>query len=280
MKAIVIGMGVQGIKRKKYLKNNYVCSVDKYKKDADYKNLNDVPLKLYDSAFICTPDNQKVNLIKYLLKNNKNILVEKPLVASNSDLKKLNHQINKRNIFFYTAYNHRFEPSLIKAKEIIKQKKIGKIYKLKLFYGNGTAKLVKKSMWRDKNKGIITDLGSHLIDICLFLFNQPIKNIKLLKSNRFENRSPDHAIIIFEIGSIKVLIEMTYLMWKNSFFLDIIGSKGSLHINSLCKWSNSSLILRKRKFPAGIPSELRFSYPKGDPTWKLENNFFLGLDWR
>ena len=41
-----------------------------------------------------------------------------------------------------------------------------------MFYGNGTSLLVKKSKWRDKDKGVLTDIGSHLIDICFFGLEQ------------------------------------------------------------------------------------------------------------
>ena len=40
-----------------------------------------------------------------------------------------------------------------------------------MFYGNGTA-FSKESKWRDKDKGVLTDIGSHLIDICFFWFGQ------------------------------------------------------------------------------------------------------------
>ena len=32
MRFIIVGMGVQGLKRQKYLGNNFVCFVDKFKK--------------------------------------------------------------------------------------------------------------------------------------------------------------------------------------------------------------------------------------------------------
>ena len=44
MKAIVVGMGVQGEKRKKILGDNFVYSVDKFK--ADFKKINQIPLKI------------------------------------------------------------------------------------------------------------------------------------------------------------------------------------------------------------------------------------------
>ena len=67
---------------------------------------------------------------------------------------------------------------------------------------------------------------------------------------------------------------MSYTMWKNSFYLDIIGSKGSIHLNSLCKWSDSYLTLRRRVYPSGKPKELIYKFKKGDPTWALENSYF------
>ena len=274
MKAIVVGMGVQGSKRKKFLGKSFKFSVDPEKK-SNFKKIKDVPINLYDSIFVCIPDDQKLKVIKYALQKKKNILVEKPLIGKNNQIKEMEKLARKKKVFIYTAYNHRFEPSLIKAKEIISKKVIGKIYSARLFYGNGTSLLVKKSKWRDKKKGIINDLGSHLLDICLFIFDSPIKKLKLIQSNKFENKSPDHALVNLKVKNIIINIEMSYTMWKNSFHLDLIGSKGSLHIDSLCKWSNSKLSIRKRKFPSGKPNEKIIIFKKGDPTWKIENKFFI-----
>ena len=33
-----------------------------------------------------------------------------------------------------------------------------------MFYGNGTARLVRDSAWRDQGAGVLPDLGSHLLD--------------------------------------------------------------------------------------------------------------------
>ena len=274
MKAIIIGLGVQGKKRKKILGKNYMCSVDINGK-GNYKNIKEVPLNTYDTAFICTPDSKKIDLIKYCLKNKKNVLVEKPLLSKkNNYLSKVAEMAIKKKVYIKTAYNHRFEPALIELKKIIEKKKLGKIYNCRVFYGNGTALLVKRSKWRDKQPGIITDLGSHLLDIVLFLFKGSIRKIKLIERNKFENKSFDHAIIFLMINNIKINLEMTYSMWKNSFYCDVIGSKGSAHIESLCKWSKSKLIFRKRTLPSGKPKEKINVYKKGDPTWLKENENF------
>ena len=64
-------------------------------------------------------------------------------------------------------------------KKLINKKTLGKIYSCRMFYGNGTAKLVKNSKWRDTKSGVINDLGSHLLDTCLFWFGR--KKLKILK---------------------------------------------------------------------------------------------------
>ena len=79
MKILIVGLGVQGLKRKKLLNDHKVLTVDKVNKKADFKNIKDVPKNNYDAVFLCTPDKVKYSLLKYCIKNRKHILVEKPL---------------------------------------------------------------------------------------------------------------------------------------------------------------------------------------------------------
>ena len=277
MRAVVVGMGVQGKKRKSILGKEFVYSVDKFIK-SDFKNLSDVPKKHYDTVFACVPDKEKIKIIKYCIENKKNILIEKPILYKNNNIfKKLELKAKKNNVICYTAYNHRFEPIIIKMMELIKSKKLGKIYKCKMFYGNGTSLLVKKSKWRDKDKGVLTDIGSHLIDICFFWFGTKINSLKIIEINKFENKAPDHAVITFKINNIKFELEMTLCMWKNTFTCDVLASKGSAHLNSLCKWGQNSFVYRKRIYPSGLPIEKKYTFQKGDPTWKSEFLFFKNL---
>jgi hypothetical protein len=95
--------------------------------------------------------------------------------------------------------------------------------------------------------------------------------------NSFENKSSDHAIIFCKIKNVKINLEMTTCMWKNSLRLDLLGKKGSAHIDSLCKWGKTSFLLRKRKFPSGKPKEKKISLIKKDPTCKQEINHFKKL---
>ena len=278
MKILIVGLGVQGQKRKKLLNKKLIfATVDKKNKSADFKNIKDAPLDKFDSVFVCTPDSEKFKILNYCIANKKNALIEKPLVAgSEKKIKELENKANKANIVFYSAYNHRFEPHFVTIKKIVKSRILGKIYYCHIFYGNGTARLVRNNKWRDKGLGIIQDLGPHLMDTIQFWFNQKL-SFKIIFKNKFENRSPDHAILFSKKNNFFVKLEMSMCMWKNTLRCDIIGSRGSIHLDSLCKWGPSSLRILKRKLPSGYPQEKKIIIKKKDPTWKLEHNHFFKL---
>lgn len=280
-KAIIIGKGIQGKKRlnsvKKYF--DFIGYVDPLAKKSKYSKITQVPLELYDVAFVCVPDKNKKEIINYLIKNNKHVLVEKPLNLPMKDYRNFENVANKNKAVLYTAYNHRFEQNIIEVKNIIKKNILGKIYSIKLFYGNGTSKLVKMSNWKDIGDGVISDLGSHLFDMIYFIFGIKKNDIKLISKSKYENKSYDHVTALLSINEKKlnILLEMTYLSWKNSFKLDCIGKKGSVHIDGLCKWGPSKLSLRKRVFPSGYPKEKNKKIISKDITWDKETKFFRDI---
>jgi scyllo-inositol 2-dehydrogenase (NADP+) len=275
---LIVGLGVQGTKRKKLIKNKKILTVDLKNKLADYKNIKDVPTDSYDSVFLCVPDSAKYSLIKYCIVNKKNVLIEKPLWLKNvTEFHYLQELANKNKVLCYTAYNHRFEPHFIKMRKVIKENSLGKIYSCRIFYGNGTARLVRNSDWRDSGSGVLRDLAPHLLDIVRIWFGNKRFKFKIVSSNKFENHSLDHVVILCSSKIFRIEIEMTMCMWKNHHTTDIIGSKGSAHISSLCKWGPTNFTLRKRKLPSGIPIEKNKTLITKDPTWKLEHNHFFKL---
>ena len=252
MKILIVGLGNQGKKRINHLnKKNFFASYDPFNNEANYQNLNQIPIEKFDSVFLCIPDNQKYELSKYFLSIGKNTFIEKPLDLTIKEINFLYQLANKKKCILYTAYNHRFEPNILKIKYDFQNFNKNKIYFAKLFYGNGTAFDVKKSKWKDQNIGVITDLIPHLLDTLFFTLGyEKISNLKLHKISTFENKSPDHAILSFLFLDIFVEMEVSLCSWKNNFKYDIYTSKFSTHLESLNKWGNSSYSKFIRKFPS------------------------------
>ncbi len=277
MRVIVVGLGVQGNKRLAVAGKEAVATVDPVNTGAQYRRIEDVPRAAYDAALVCTPDEAKIGLLTHLLANRKHVLVEKPLFADDpADLQRLKRLAEANGTVCYTAYNHRFEPHFVRMKELIGSGRLGRIYSVRMFYGNGTARLVRDSAWRDKGAGVLPDLGSHLLDTALFWFGRPSAPFRVFSANRFENRAFDH-VTFGTNGSPVLQMEATLLSWRNHFYADVFAEAGSAHIQSLCKWGPSTFTVRKRKLPSGRPDEEPTTLEQPDPTWEIEYRYFKQL---
>ena len=275
MKVIVVGLGVQGHKRRAVAGADFVATVDPVNAEAQYQSVQQVPVEAYDAALVCTPDEPKVEILEYLLSRGKHVLVEKPLWAPRDiDIDNLENIARKNKAVCYTAYNHRFEPHYVRMREVIASGVLGRIYHCRMFYGNGTARLVRDSAWRDQGAGVLPDLGSHLLDTANFWFGDLGSDFQVYSAKCFENRAPDHVIFGSRTTQPQLELEMTLLSWRNHFTCDVFAELGSAHISSLCKWGPTTFTLRKRVLPSGRPPEESVTLAEDDPTWKMEYAHF------
>ena len=278
MRVVVVGLGVQGYKRRRVAGPDFVAAVDPINKEAEYRRLQDVPLADYDAALVCIPDEPKVEVLGYLLDNGKHVLVEKPLwAADDGEIERLEATARRNGVICYTAYNHRFEPHFVRMRDLIASARLGAIYRCRMFYGNGTARLVRDSEWRDQGAGVLPDLGSHLLDTVRFWFGDVADDFSVISSQCFENRAPDHVVLGSGAGNPQIELEMTLLSWRNHFTCDVFAANGSAHIRSLCKWGPSSFTVRTRVLPSGRPPEETVTLVQDDPTWAIEYVHFKAL---
>ena len=278
MKAIVVGLGVQGYKRRAAAGADFVAAVDPVNPEAQYRKLVDVSPASYEAALVCVPDEPKAEVLDYLLSRGKHVLVEKPLwTARDEEIARLAAVAQRNAAVCYVAYNHRFEPHFARMRDLIASGALGEIYHCRMFYGNGTARLVRDSSWRDRGAGVVPDLGSHLLDTAKFWFGQLAGDFEVYSARCFENRAPDHVVIGCRTSKPQLELEMTLLSWRNHFTCDVYAERGSAHISSLCKWGPSTFTLRKRVLPSGRPSEEPVTLIQDDPTWELEYAHFKDL---
>jgi scyllo-inositol 2-dehydrogenase (NADP+) len=278
MRSIVVGLGVQGYKRRQFAGLDFVVAVDPVNKEAQYRAVTDVPLSDYDAALVCIPDEPKIEVLTYLLSHGKHVLVEKPLWAKDDEeIERLGRLACSKGVVCYTAYNHRFEPHYVRIRDLVASGELGEIYRCRMFYGNGTARLVRDSVWRDQGAGVLPDLGSHLLDTAKFWFGELGEDVQIVSADCFENRAPDHVVLASKTARPKLEFEMTLLSWRNHFTCDVFAEKGTAHIRSLCKWGPTTFTYRRRILPSGRPPEESVTLVQDDPTWALEYDHFKAL---
>jgi scyllo-inositol 2-dehydrogenase (NADP+) len=278
MRVVVAGLGVQGHKRRRVAGRDFVAAVDPVNAEAQYRSIADVPLGDYDSVLACIPDEPKIEMLDHLLGNGKHVLVEKPLWAGGEEaIARLQATARRKGAVCYVAYNHRFEPHFVRMRDAIASGELGALYHCRMFYGNGTARLVRDSEWRDQGAGVLPDLGSHLLDTVQFWFGAVADDFRIVSSRCFENRAPDHVVLASRGSKPQLELEVTLLNWRNHFTCDLFAERGSIHIRSLCKWGPSSFTLRRRVLPSGRPPEDNVTLVQDDPTWELEYAHFKAL---
>lgn len=254
---IIDGYGNFGHKRKDVLQNRCLATISRNpSQGADFNSHKEIPKNLVEQAqgvVVTIPDPAKFENVSFWLEQRKNVIVEKPFLASPEQLLYLQKIACENKVVWHTAYNHRNETNIKRIKELLEKGFPGRIYHAKLCYGYGNAQQLTNT-WRDHNLGVLADLGSHLIDLTHYFFGYDGKDFEGLSLRRVEWHSGiDYSQ--FRTRDEIVVCEASMLHWKNAFEIDIFGHNGSLHLSGLPKWGGSTLTIRKRVFPSGVPEE-------------------------
>lgn len=275
MRYLLVGYGNIGVKRKGVLGDRCVATVDPFNKAADYAAPEQCPLGHYDAAILAVPNPAKLELLEYFLRRGKHVLVEKPLLLPDHETAaRLDQMACEHAVIWYTSYNFRFEPNVVALKRHLDTGTIGAMYRARMFYGNGTVANI-AGTWRDSRFGVLEDMASHLIDLTGFIFGSFGVDFLVWERSGHELKGVDHCILA--TVDRRIVIECSFLSWKNRWSIEVIGEKGSLHMEGLTKWGASELVTRRRRFPSSVPYETREVVEGRDPTWEADLGHFEDL---
>ncbi len=270
MKYVIVGLGNIGRKRKEVLGSRCVATADP-NADADYGDYREISLEEFDASILAVPNDLKAEMAEYFMASGKHVLCEKPLMIDEDTMKKLSRLAKENRVSCYTSYNHRFEPNMVELKKLLDG--IGEIYFADLTYGNGTVRNLAGS-WRDDGAGVVEDLGCHLLDLAEYLFDRS-DGYRITGLGSREANAYDWCRFTTEDGMIN--FQCSFLMWKNTFTVNVYGGEGSLHIDGLDKWGGSRLTRRKRVYPSGVPEEKITETMGPDKTWAADIQYFEQL---
>ncbi len=271
MRYLLVGLGNIGSKRKAVMGDRCVATVDPFNPAADYRASAECAPDRYDAAVLAVPNEAKLELLEFFLDRGKHVLVEKPLIFDEPTAEDLLVRSRKTSAIWYTSYNFRFEPNVIALKRHLDAGAIGRVYRVRMFYGNGTAANL-AGTWRDSRFGVLEDMASHLIDLAGFLFGKFGSEFQVWERRGYELKGIDHCILATADRS--VMIESSFLSWKNRWRIEVTGECGALEIDGLTKWGESHLVLWRRQFPSGAPEESREVAHGPDPTWAADLRHF------
>lgn len=80
-----------------------------------------------DFISICTPTITHAELALEAIKAGKHVLVEKPMTSTVEEAREVINSANKQNVKVMVGFIERFNPAVVKAKEIMENGAIGKV---------------------------------------------------------------------------------------------------------------------------------------------------------
>lgn len=267
LRYLVVGYGNVGQRRARILGDRCVAAVDPAGIPGAERRVEDVPANAYDAVVLATPNAGKLDDVRRFLGAGKSVLVEKPLLFASREEAEALRRAARGGAIWYTAYNHRFEPLVARAAQLIRDGAIGKLDRARLVYGNGTVRNW-IGTWRESGAGVLEDLGCHLLDLAGWVLGLERSRWRLLDLRPVESATFDYGLIAS--SDRRVVLEIGTVFWKNTFRIDAWGDTGSIHVDGLGKWGGATLVHHARVLPSGVPVETREATGSGDPTWTAD----------
>ena len=205
------------------------------------------------AVIICSETNLHKDLILAAAKAHKHVYAEKPIGIGSADAYEMAKVLDDASLMFTTGYFMRDDPNVLFLKEQCDKGAFGTITRIRgVNVHNGALRGLFDSDWRwmaDRSQsgvGGYGDLGTHSLDLLLWLMNQPVDRVTATISDgtaRYANCDEfGEGILLFHNGTIGTLAAG----WddvSNPLTIEICGTKGHATI------MNGKLYFKSASFP-------------------------------
>lgn len=234
----VIGTGEWGINHVRIFSElgvlHCVCDTDKSKTESiskrykvkGYSDLDEMlDTEKLDAVTVCTPTITHLELASKTLKRGLSTLVEKPMTATSLDGRRLVELSKSSGALMAVGFVERFNPAVIEAKQVIKNRELGEPLLLEFH---------RESNWAGRltDVGIIADISVHDIDTARWLFDEEPTSIFARVGRVISGRREDFAIITLRFSGMKsAFIMSNWVTPKRQRQLTIVCTRGVITID-------------------------------------------------
>ncbi|SER48697.1 Predicted dehydrogenase [Gracilibacillus ureilyticus] len=194
-----------------------------------------------DLVSVCLPNYLHAPVSVFAAENGKHVLCEKPMATSDEEAQQMISASEKAGKKLMIAHNQRFVASHQKAREIIENGGLGKIYSFRTTFGHGGPEgwsIDGANSWFFRKEeafiGALGDLGVHKADVIRYILNTEFVEVaSMIESSAKENSDvDDQAVTILrsESGIIGTLTASWAYKGGEDNSTVIYGEKGNLRL--------------------------------------------------
>ncbi len=209
--------------------------------------LEDDRIQLFDNG---GPNDQHAEPSIAAAEAGKHIICEKPLGRNAEESKAMLDAVTRAGVKHMVAFNYRFVPAVLLARDLIQSGRLGRIYHFRAVYLQEwiMPHYNQGMIWRLSKEragsGALGDLGAHIIDLGRFLVGE-ITSVGALTRTFIEERPLDGggsgkvdvddafvATVAFDNGAIGTVEATRFAAGRKNFnSFEINGEKGSIRFN-------------------------------------------------
>lgn len=200
-----------------------------------FNNLNEFLNSEFEIAYLADNTKDFFENATFFINNHKNLLCEKPSAITYKQSQEIENLIQEKKLNVFVNYSHRFNPLLIKAKELIEKQVVGKIHSISATYHIDFLP-DESSIYKSKLSGIsvLRDLGHQMIDLLRFLGGDIVEIKSFADKLIYKNPYNDFlcAALKFQANYFGNL-SISYLSKKPINRIEILGHNGSIIIENI-----------------------------------------------
>ena len=166
------------------------------------------------------------------------VICQKPMAASLDAATQMVKACDNAGVKFFIHENFRWQAPIRALKKIMDEETIGKLFKARVSFCSAFPVFDNQPFLGELDDFILTDIGSHVLDICRFLFGEAKTLHCLTQKVNAAIKGEDVANVLMEMQSgLHCFAEMSYasLLEKEAFPQTLVlmeGTKGSLHLTN------------------------------------------------
>jgi predicted dehydrogenase len=169
----------------------------------DYREIVDQ----VDAVLIALPHHLHYECGMFFLSHGKHVLMEKPLANTEDQCLDLIHMAQSKNVVLMTAYVQRYNPIVLKVKELIDKKVVGDCFQLSIWTEQNMRGLNHRWIYQKDllGGGQLFSHGCHYIDLLLWFLGNPVKGFHMgsnYGTEFMEREGTGHVVIEFESGAM------------------------------------------------------------------------------
>jgi D-apiose dehydrogenase len=176
--------------------------------------------------------------VKMAAERGVNVICQKPMAASFALAETMMKVCQKHEVKFFIHENFRWQAPIRALKKNIDSGVIGEPFKARVSFCSAFPVFDNQPFLADLEQFILTDIGSHVLDVCRFLFGEADNLRCMTRGVNPAIRGEDVANVLMEMQSgLHCFAEMSYasILENESFPQTLVlveGTKGSLHLTN------------------------------------------------